>query len=134
MVGSMTESKKANREGVSVILDTNFLVDLLKFKLGFDDVEDIVGSRCVFLVVRQSVKELERMKNKFAKVAIGFVGRGKIKAIDAPGVTADDAIISLVANGNFVVATNDAKLRKKLKAFKTRIIYLRAKKYLEATN
>ena len=130
----MEEDNNLYNKRANVILDTNFLVDLLRFKLGFDDVEVVVGKRCRFLVVQQSLRELGRIKDKYAKVGLGFVDRGKIKIVDAPGVTADDAIISLVSKESFVIATNDAKLRKKLRPLKARIIYLRAKKYLEITN
>jgi len=130
----MEENNNLYNKKANVILDTNFLVDLFRFKLGFDDIEKVVGKRCRFLVVQQSLRELGRIKDKYAKVGLGFVDREKIKVIDAPGVTADDAIISLVSKESFVVATNDTKLRKKLKSLKARIIYLRAKKYLEITN
>jgi len=124
-----------------IILDTNFLVDLFRFRRSFDEIEDVVGAQCVFLVVRQSVDELKRMKNKYAKVGLSFIDSGRIKIASAPGRTADDAIMSLLKKAkrkkeikSIAVATNDAKLRKKIKTLGVKIIYLRARKHLEMIN
>lgn len=124
-----------------VILDTNFIVDLFRFRLSFEDVEDVVGTPCSFLTVRQSVGELERIKTKYARLGLELIDSGKIKVIDAAGRTADDAILSLLtsfkkARGKdgirkTAVATNDAGLRKRIKALDIKVIYLRARKHLE---
>jgi rRNA-processing protein FCF1 len=77
----------------------------------------------------------------FAKAALSLIESGRIKIIkiaDAPGRTADDAILSLLKTmkekneiKKTAVATNDAKLRKRIKALDVKLIYLRARKYLE---
>ena len=124
-----------------IILDTNFLIDLFRFKLDFDEIEDVAGAPCVFLMIRQSVDELKRTKTKYAKVGLSFIDSGKIKIVSAPGRTADDAIMSLLKIAkrkkeikSIAVATNDAKLRKKIKTLGVKIIYLRARKHLEMIN
>ena len=134
-------STKDTKAGLDVILDTNFLIDLFRFKLSFDDIEDVAGRRCTFLISWQSVNELKRIKNKYAKVGLSFVNMGKIKTVSAPGRTADDAIMALLKSARkkklikkTAVATNDAKLRKRIKALDVRVIYLRARKHLEIIN
>jgi len=124
-----------------ILLDTNFLMDLFRFKLSFDDIEDVVGGPCSFIVVGQSINELKRMKSKYAKVGLSFIDSGKIKIVGAPGRTADDAIMSFLKSAKkrkeikkTAVATNDVKLRKRIKALGVRVIYLRAKKHLEIIN
>lgn len=134
-------STKPTKAGLDVILDTNFLIDLFRFKLSFDDIEDVAGGRCTFLISWQSVDELKRIKNKYAKVGLSFIDMGKIKTVSAPGRTADDAIMALLKGARkkklikkTAVATNDAKLRKRIKALDVRVIYLRARKHLEIIN
>lgn len=134
-------STKPTKAGLDVILDTNFLIDLFRFKLSFDDIEDVAGGRCTFLISWQSVDELKRIKNKYAKVGLSFIDMGKIRAVSAPGRTADDAIMALLKGAKkkkvikkTAVATNDAKLRKRIKALDVRVIYLRARKHLEIIN
>jgi len=122
----------------NVVLDTNFVVDLFRFRLGFDDVEDALGGNCGFFMVEQSVAELRRLKNVNAKVGAGFVDSGKIKVVRAGRAgekSADEAIAELAGKRmpGMVVATNDKKLRKRIKASGARTIYLRARKRLEVS-
>lgn len=142
-----------------VILDTNFFVDMFRFRVGFDDIEDAVKGRCRFWVTEQSVKELKSVHIKEAKIALAVIGgamRSKVGAGDEietgtvvkllrtgeKSADADDAIISLVERlrnapvkgmslEGLFVATNDARLRKRIKALGSRVIYLRARKHLE---
>jgi rRNA-processing protein FCF1 len=152
----------AEGELKNVILDTNFFVDMFRFKVSLEDIEDVAGTECNFWVVEESVSELKKLKLKEAKVAVQLV-EDEEKAKDVLGqvigvlrvgkhvATADEAITELIEerkeltknhkirkdNGakrrimNFIVATNDAKLRKQIKALSTRVIYLRARKHLE---
>jgi len=124
-----------------IILDTNFLIDLFRFRLGLDEIIDIVGAPCVFLMVQQSVGELKKINDKYAKLGLSFIDSSKIKIVSAPGRTADDAILSFLKNNkkektlkNIFVATNDAKLRKKVRAIGGKAIYLRAMKQLKIIN
>ena len=121
-----------------VVLDTNFVVDMFRFKLGFDDVEDALGGNCEFVMIEQSVAELRRLKNVNAKVGAGFIDSGKIKVAKAGRASeksADEAIVELAEKRkpDVVVATNDKKLRKRIKASGVRTIYLRARKRLEVS-
>jgi rRNA-processing protein FCF1 len=121
-----------------VVLDTNFLIDLFRFKTGFDEVEDALGGHVELFMVSQSEAELRRLSDVSAKVGAGFVDSGKIGVVKAGRATeksADEAIVELVGkwSPDVVVATNDAKLRKRIKALGVRTIYLRARKRLEVS-
>lgn len=140
----MTDSK-------NVILDTNFFVDMFRFKITLADIEDAVaGGHCNFWIVEESLSELDRMSVKEAKIAMRMIQDkeqakkvlGKtvgVLRIDKHVQTADDAILAFIEErvsgqqpkGVFIVATNDAGLRKQIKALGTKIIYLRARKHLE---
>lgn len=145
----MKRHRKNKNERIKIILDTNFLIDLFRFKIGFDEIEDTVGCNCVFLMVKQSINELNGIKNKYAMLGLKFVECRKIRVLETVGKNADEVILrffektkfrenkekSNLKNAqdlkNFIVATNDAKLRKKIKDTGTRTIYLRARKHLE---
>ena len=121
-----------------VILDTNFLVDIFRFRLGFEAVEDALGGRCEYVMASQSVAELRRLADESAAVGATFIGSGKIAVVAAGRATeksADEAIVDLVRKWaqEAVVATNDEKLRKRIKALGARTIYLRARKRLEVS-
>jgi rRNA-processing protein FCF1 len=148
-------AKKKPDEGVHVILDTNFLIDLFRFKLRFEDIEDAIGAGCDLFVVRRTVGELTGLPNKEAKVALAFVKSGRIGIIEPPRTkgtpsksgrrkaSADDAILEFFAmlsgndgrvrkdrDGEYMVATNDQKLRKRLKPYVIRTLFLRARKQI----
>lgn len=121
-----------------ILLDTNFLIDMFRFRIDFSDLEDVTGARCSLFMVEQSVKELKKIDNKYAKVALKFLESGKVDTVSASGSTADDAISFVAANElnkkDFFVATNDIKLRKKLKESGVRVVHIRARKRLEITS
>jgi len=121
-----------------VIVDTNFLVDLFRFRLGFEAVEEALGGRCEYVMVSQSVAELKRLTAENGAVGASFIKSGKIAVVAAGRATeksADEAIVELVKKWmpDAVVATNDEKLRKRVKAMGARTIYLRARKRLEVS-
>ena len=126
---------------INVLVDTNFLVDIFRFNISPDDVMDISGGNAVLFMVKQSIKELERIELKHAKIGLKFIESGKITILDRPGSNADDAILSFISEqirnnqkGNVILATNDSRLRKKARDMGVRVIYLRARKHLEISN
>lgn len=130
---------------MQVILDTNFLVDMFRFKITLAQIEDKLNEPCQFYITEQNVRELKRLKAKEAKIALKVLesedsgkrvlGR-RIGAIETKSRTgyADDAIVSHVKRQReqqYVIATNDSSFRKRLKDLGIRTIYLRAKKFIE---
>jgi rRNA-processing protein FCF1 len=115
--------------GMKIVLDTNFLVSLIKFKLGLEEIYNLAGPSEIY-TIEAVVKELERIASsgskdsRNAKVALELIKRD-IKVLKS-GKNADDALLAL--DKNVTIATNDAELRKKLKGRRT--IYLRARKRL----
>jgi rRNA-processing protein FCF1 len=130
---------------MQVILDTNFLVDMFRFKITLAHVEDLLNEPCEFFITQQNIRELKRLKSKEAKIALSVLesdDAGKTMLGKRIGVIttksrtgyADDAIVSHVKKERkkgFVVATNDSSFRKRLKPLGIRTIFLRAKKFIE---
>ena len=97
-----------------------------------------MGGRCEYAMVSQSVAELRRLTAENGAVGATFIGSGKIAVVAAGRATeksADEAIVELVKQWapEAVVATNDEKLRKRVKALGAKTIYLRARKRLEVS-
>jgi len=119
-----------------IILDTNFLISSFSFKIDFiDEVKNLIEEPLEFLVPGSVVRELKRISkskgkdSKYAKIALDLIKQKDIKIIKSKGKNTDEAILNL-ADENSIIATNDIELRKKLKTFKAKTIYLRAKKHL----
>lgn len=109
---------------MKILLDTSFLLTAIRYKL--DIFTELKGHE---LIVLEPIKlELENLingkkkGNLEAKIALELIKRNKIKIKKTELKEADDAL----ANENGVVATQDKKLKKRLK----RIITIRQKKYL----
>lgn len=109
-----------------ILLDTNFLVDIVRFKIDLDEIKDILDEPCELLTLDLVVDELKKIKNKNARIALELIELEGIKVLKSKKRDTDEALVSL-ADKNTIVATNDAELRKKLK---TKTIYLRARKHL----
>ena len=126
-------------------MDTNFLVDMLRFKITLAQIEDKLNEPCEFYVTEQNVRELKRLKSKEARIALTVLGSedsgktvlGKsISVVSTKSKTgyADDAIVSHAKRQrkrDFAVATDDSSFRKRLNSLGIRTVYIRAKKFIE---
>jgi hypothetical protein len=119
-----------------IILDTNILLSVIRFRLSLtEEIKKIVGESFEMFVPNPVVHELKKISSKktqsskYAKLALKLINSKNIKILSSEEVNADKAIIKSVDNDT-IVATDDKELRKKLKTFGTKTIYLRAKKHL----
>ena len=116
-----------------VILDTNFLIDVVRFKINLDDISGLVGSHEA-ITTSSVISELEKLSSRgninsgYAKLALRLVGKNKIKIIKSD--VRPDTVILEISGDDVVAATNDMELRKKLKAKGAKSIYLKSKKHL----
>ncbi len=119
-----------------VILDANFL--FLPVQYGIDIFEAIADLLCrrVELVLPSPVYEEvmraagryrgpERLATELAKRCV------VVEAERLPGETVDDLIVRLASEWRCPVATNDARLRRRLRALGLPVIYLRGLGKLE---
>jgi rRNA-processing protein FCF1 len=117
-----------------VLLDTNFLIDILRFKIDLKCVSDLVLEPYKFFTLESVLKELELISKKksvesgYAKIALQIIENEKIKIVKSDE-SVDKAILDL-KDSDIIVATNDMRLRKLLKARRTKTIYIKSKKYL----
>lgn len=108
-----------------IILDTNFLLSSLNFKIDFiSEIERICKFNYELHIFEGTLKELEN--KKFGKLALEIIKQKNIKVINSKNSYVDKDILSL--NGeNYIIATSDKELIKKLKF---PIIRIKQKKYL----
>lgn len=126
--------------GVAVILDSNFLFIPLQFGVDiFEELQRILGGlvRCVVpSPVIEELRALERDAGPKAKreadFALTMAERCEVAEGDAGSwETVDDAILQLALRKKCPVATNDAHLRRRLRAEGIPVIYLRQRAYLD---
>src|SRR3989344_2084995 len=110
-----------------VIIDTNFLVECIRFKIDlFSEIDRLLIYHELFILDR-ALEELSRIKIKERALLKKFLE--KFKIIDTSSYSnlgVDDIITKL--SEDYVIATQDKELKRRLKGQK---IIIRQKKYLE---
>ena len=111
----------------TVILDTDFIINIVKNKI-----ELSIKEKFPFPVEISILdKTLEELKNKpYEKLALHLIKDFKIIKTKKDD-TVDNLILALIEKGkSLIIATQDKKLKEKLKKGKVPIITIRQQKYL----
>jgi len=119
-----------------ILLDTNFLLDMLRYKLDFSIFETLEENVELF-ISSETLREIKSMANRKTKegrlaiVALKLIESQKIKIVQSLKKEVDEDLLELAKKEGFIVATNDKDLKEKLKKENVRIICLRNKKKIE---
>ena len=116
------------------LLDTNFLIDLYRYRIDFSEISDLISEPVEVHVLKETLTELEFLSKKskygkYAKLSLIFIKNIKATILNFSG-NVDDNIVKFADKNYVIVATNDKKLRQKLKQKGVKTIYLRARKHL----
>lgn len=115
---------------MKIILDTNFLIDCMRFKI---DIRGELAGHELF-VSRSILFEIEKImargtkESSLAKMALEFINENNLKVLDSEE-DVDESLINYSKEG-YVIATHDRALKSRLKKMSAKIIYIRQKKYL----
>ena len=126
-----------------ILLDTNFLMACKQFKVDiFTQIDKISAFNYGLFVLDKTVEELKKIveeqkgKNKdAAKIALKLIAIKNVRVIKTKGSKKTDDIILEMASGNdFIVATQDKDLKRRLINQSISIIVLKQKKILALVN
>jgi len=116
---------------MKIILDTNFLIDCLRFNVNMKS--ELAGNEIFVLdAVICEIEKISKRKTKeavLAKLALGFIATENIKMLQADEKDVDKSLVSYSKHG-YAIATHDRKLKDKLKKLNSKIIFIRQKKYV----
>ena len=124
----------------AVILDSNFLFIPLRFGVDiFEEFHRLLGRNVRCLVTTPIIDELRLLRTdakpsfkKEVDFALSLAERCEVMEISLdPGETVDDSIVKIASEGPFIVATNDAELRGRLREAGVSVVFLRQKSHLE---
>lgn len=121
---------------MKVLLDSNILIDIVRFKLDVDEIDNLISKPYTLVTVDSVINELTGISNRkskvggYAKVALKIVRRYNFEVLKAGRKQTDKALLDLAKSEKILVATNDRMLRKELKALDKKTIYLKSKKHL----
>ncbi|MBS3109028.1 hypothetical protein J4227_00675 [Candidatus Woesearchaeota archaeon] len=103
----------------------------------FSEIERICDFRYELVTIDSVVVELSKLTapsrgniGRTAKLALELIKRKNVKILKSGIMPADEGIV-MVADTNFIVATQDLALKRRLKAKGAGIITIRQKKYLK---
>ncbi|MEM5815268.1 MAG: hypothetical protein QXD89_02160 [Candidatus Aenigmatarchaeota archaeon] len=120
---------------VKVLLDTNFLLDIVRFKIDFKDFN--INEKTEFYITSSTLREIKslinikRKEGRFASIALKVIEIEGIKILESVRENVDEDLIELGKKYNFLIATNDKNLRKKLKMNNIKSICIKNKKRIE---
>ena len=121
-----------------IILDTNFLFVPFKFNVDIiSEFERLFSKNYKLFIFSSTIKELDNLKNKKSKdrklipLIQKFLVNYNVSVIKSIGNYTDKIILENL-DENYIIATNDIELRKKIieKNSSIKILILRQKKYL----
>ena len=116
---------------MKVILDTNFLVDCVRFKI---DINSELSGNELF-VLDSVVFELEKITKRgskestLAKMALDYVKGKGLKILKSKEKSTDKSLQNYSEQG-YAIATHDRVLKNKIKSDGGKVIYLRQKRYV----
>jgi rRNA-processing protein FCF1 len=124
---------------LKVILDANFLFIPSQFNVDiFEELENLLNQRFEPILLSSTQEELEGLAKsespktqKQALLALKLAEKCRY-AIVKKGLneTYDDVILRVASEWNYLVATNDIELKKRLRVRKIPVIFLRQKRHL----
>jgi rRNA-processing protein FCF1 len=114
------------------ILDTNFLLSIVRLKIGvFEEMKNKGIKK--FYVLSKSLDELKKLSEnkrieKEVNVINELIKKEKIIILKSTGIVDDELVEK---SQEFFIATNDSALRKRIKSFAGKSIYIRNKAYIQ---
>jgi rRNA-processing protein FCF1 len=114
-----------------IVLDTNFLVDCIRFKI---DIKSELAGNEIFLTDQilfeiEKITERKTKESSLAKLALGYIKRKGLKILKSKGRNADESLIVYSKNG-YAIATHDKVLKNKIKRAGGKVIFIRQKRYV----
>jgi rRNA-processing protein FCF1 len=114
---------------MKIILDTNFLIDCIRFKI---DIKSEFRGNELFIVdsIILEIEKIAKRKTKeasLAKIALDIIN--DLKVLKSKQDETDDSLIEYSKEG-YVIATQDRDLKSKIKKLGGKVIYIRQKKYV----
>jgi rRNA-processing protein FCF1 len=125
---------------LNVIFDSNFLMDAPRFRVdALREIESHLGRNVRPILLSPVLEELENIARcqkpkdvKAAKLAMQIARSFVFEDVERkPGESVDDVIFKVAKERGWIVATNDKRLRLRLKNNSVPVIYLRQRFRLE---
>lgn len=116
---------------MKVILDTNFLIDCIRFRIDLKD--ELSGNELYILdLVMFEIDKLsqtEIQEASLAKMALEFINKNNIMVLESKSKNTDKSLVAYSREG-YAIATQDKELKDKVKRSGGRVFYIRQQSYV----
>ena len=116
---------------MKIILDTNFLIDAIRFKI--DIFSELAGYDLYILdSIVNELKIVEKRgtsESNLAKLALKLLSTKDLKALKPIERKTDESLLAY-SQQNYAIATQDSLLRHLIKEKKGKLVYIRQGKYV----
>ena len=113
----------------TIILDTNFILDSIKFKIDIrSEISRVLDESFTLSIFNITKNELRGKEH--GKLALQLLEKLNVNLLETTQPNVDSAILHL-DNNNLIVATADKKLKEKLKKRNIPILVIRQKQHLK---
>ena len=126
--------KSSDGAAVKILLDTNFLLTMVRHKIqGFEDLKE--KGKFEFFVLESVLGEMDALGGKDKKirnevrVVKEILKKNNVKVLGTDVPVVDDDLVQ--RSKEYVVATNDKALRDKIRALGGKTAYIRSLTYVE---
>jgi rRNA-processing protein FCF1 len=126
--------KSSDGAAVKILLDTNFLLTMVRHKIhGFEDLKE--KGKFEFFVLESVIGEMEALGRQDKKISNEvrvvkeILKKNDVKVLETSVPIVDDDLVQ--RSKDYVVATNDKALRDKIRAMGGKTAYIRSLTYVE---
>ena len=136
---AITKFQEENSSKYTLIFDTNFLFVPFEFRVEIiSEIQRILGNNVSFAIIEQSIYELEEIEKKKKKnkkflpliaTLIKVYNVSIITELNSKNHYVDDVLFQLPKE--YIIATNDKELKKRIWDNGRRTIFMRQKSYLD---
>ncbi|NIM47354.1 MAG: hypothetical protein GTN40_04340 [Candidatus Aenigmarchaeota archaeon] len=116
---------------MKIILDTNFLIDCIRFRIDLKSElrgnELFVLDSIIFEI--EKITERKTKESSIAKLALDYIKRKHLKILKLKEKNTDLSLLNYSKRG-YAIATHDRVLKNKIKKAGGKVIFIRQKRYV----
>lgn len=115
-----------------IVLDTDFLIDCIKYKIDFiEEIKRISDFNYKMYIIDYTLKEMQ--EKPYFRLIKAILDKNDVEIIKTEGNKKVDELILDLVDENYIVATQDQELKRKLKKKGVSVIIIRQKSHLVLT-
>jgi len=127
--------RSGGKIAIKVLFDTNFLMAAFEGPVDVvERVEELLEAKVRPIILKSQLRELERIASsherqkaaRIARAALEYVKKKEFEVVENGERAVDDAIVEASRREDYIVATNDRELRRRLRRSGVNVIYMKS--------